>query len=56
MEQKENKVLLKKKVPNAELKNEEIKNAELQNTESKIEKRTVRRTRTDQGIRADFLI
>ena len=38
MEQKENKVLLKKKVPNVELKNEEIKNAELQNTESKIEK------------------
>lgn len=35
MEQKENQVLLKKKVPNAELKNEEIKNAELQNTESK---------------------
>ena len=38
MEQKENQVLLKKKVPNVELKNEEIKNAELQNTESKIEK------------------
>ena len=36
MEQKENQVLLKKKVPNVELKNEEIKNAELQNTESSI--------------------
>ena len=33
MEQKENQVLLKKKVPNVELKNEEIKNAELQNTD-----------------------
>ena len=47
MEQKENKVLLKKKVPNAELKNEEIKNAELQNTESKIEKTYL----TADGIR-----
>ena len=33
MEQKENKVLPKKKVPNVEL-----KNAELQNTESKLKK------------------
>ena len=49
MEQKENKVLLKKKVPNVELKNEEIKNAELQNTESKIEKTENKERKKDES-------
>ena len=37
MEQKENQVLLKKKVPNVELKNEEIKNRK--NRKQRTEKR-----------------
>ena len=49
MEQKENQVLLKKKVPNVELKNEEIKNAELQNTESKIEKTENKERKKDES-------
>ena len=49
MEQKENQVLLKKKVPNVELKNEEIKNAELQNTESKIEKAENKEQKKDES-------
>ena len=49
MEQKENKVLLKKKVPNVELKNEEIKNAELQNTESKLEKTENKERKKDES-------
>ena len=49
MEQKENKVLLKKKVPNVELKNAEIKNAELQNTESKIEKTENKERKIDES-------
>ena len=49
MEQKENKVLPKKKVPNVELKNAENKNAELQNTESKLEKTENKERKKDES-------